>query len=255
MGPTTYIQQAEHFLENWANEIPAAEALTWLTLFHFRNKARLNNGKQWPEWFEVSNGTLAAAMHKDSRNLYKLKQNLKNRGLLDYKQEKKGKPTQYKIILPDSVKTTVTVENTHNPRKNNGRCCVKPTVRKYATLEPGSLATQGTAAPLRGEENKESKRARKSTPPTLDEVRAYVKEKGLPIDAAAFYEYYEAGNWHDGNGKPVKSWKQKALTWARHERDNAPKGTSLPPLSVEEQENLAREREARQLAMLEAMEK
>ena len=237
----TYIQQAENFLENWANEIPAAEALTWLTLFHMRNKARLNNGKQWPEWFEVSNGTLADAMHKDSRNLYKLKQKLRDKGLLDYRQEKKGTPTQYKILLPGagSVKPTVTVENTHNPRKTNGMGSVKPTVRKYATLEPGDVAAQGLADPLRGEENKRVRERKKKavafSPPTLEEVRAYVQGKGLPIDPQFFFDFFTAGDWHDSKGNPVKNWKQKAITWARHSKQEAPPPEAVT-LSQEEQE-------------------
>lgn len=236
----TYIQQAENFLENWANEIPAAEALTWLTLFHMRNKARLNNGKQWPEWFEVSNGTLADAMHKDSRNLYKLKQKLRDKGLLDYRQEKKGKPTQYKILLPGagSVKPTVTVENTHNPRKTNGMGSVKPTVRKYATLEPGDVAAQGLADPLRGEENKRVRERKKKavafSPPTLEEVRAYVQGKGLPIDPQFFFDFFTAGDWHDSKGNPVKNWKQKALIWARHSKQEVPPPEAAT-LSQEEQ--------------------
>ena len=235
----TYIQQAENFLENWANEIPAAEALTWLTLFHMRNKARLNNGKQWPEWFEVSNGTLADAMHKDSRNLYKLKQKLRDKGLLDYRQEKKGKPTQYKILLPGagSVKPTVTVENTHNPRKTNGMGSVKPTVRKYATLEPGDVAAQGLADPLRGEENKRVRERKKKavafSPPTLEEVREYVQEKGLDIDPQRFIDYYEAGDWHDRYGKPVKNWKQRAQSWNRSNGKQAADSSPAPPTREE----------------------
>lgn len=58
---------------------------------------------------------------------------------------------------------------------------------------------------------------RKFVPPTLDEVTAYVHEKGLNVNPQTFFEYYEAGNWHDGSGKPVKAWKQKCHTWAMHE--------------------------------------
>lgn len=57
------------------------------------------------------------------------------------------------------------------------------------------------------------RRAKAFVPPTLSEVRAYVREKRLPIDPATFHAYFEAGDWHDGNGKPVRNWKQKAITW------------------------------------------
>ena len=54
-------------------------------------------------------------------------------------------------------------------------------------------------------------------PPTLEEVKAYIDEKRLNVDAQKFFDYYEAGDWHDGNGKAVKSWKQKCLTWDKHD--------------------------------------
>jgi hypothetical protein len=61
------------------------------------------------------------------------------------------------------------------------------------------------------------RQAKKFVPPTLEEVTAYVQEKRLNVNPQTFFEYYEAGNWHDGSGKPVKAWKQKCHTWAMHE--------------------------------------
>ena len=52
--------------------------------------------------------------------------------------------------------------------------------------------------------------------PTLDEVKAYVKERGNKIDSQRFYDYYEASGWKDSKGQPVKNWKQKAITWERN---------------------------------------
>lgn len=54
------------------------------------------------------------------------------------------------------------------------------------------------------------------TPPTIDEVKAYVAERGNRIDAQRFYDYYEAAGWKDSSGKSVKNWKQKAITWENH---------------------------------------
>lgn len=53
--------------------------------------------------------------------------------------------------------------------------------------------------------------------PSLDEVKAYFKEKGY-MDSAAikFYEYYSSADWKDGKGNQVKNWKQKAVgVWFR----------------------------------------
>lgn len=56
-------------------------------------------------------------------------------------------------------------------------------------------------------------------PPTLEEVKEFVKSKGYIEDCAIkAWEYYEAMNWKDNNGKPVKSWKAKIIAiWLREE--------------------------------------
>ena len=60
-----------------------------------------------------------------------------------------------------------------------------------------------------------SKPQKRFTPPTLEEVQAYCKERNNGVDAKAFYDYYTAGDWKDAKGKPVRNWKQKVITWER----------------------------------------
>ena len=54
-------------------------------------------------------------------------------------------------------------------------------------------------------------------PPTLEEVKAYVAEKGLSVDPQKFFDYFTVGHWIDSKGNPVKNWKQKLLTWDKKE--------------------------------------
>lgn len=56
--------------------------------------------------------------------------------------------------------------------------------------------------------------------PTIEEVKAHVKEKGYHFDPQHFFDYYEASGWHFANGKPVKSWKQCCVTWERNWKKN-----------------------------------
>lgn len=56
------------------------------------------------------------------------------------------------------------------------------------------------------------------TPPTKEQVQAYIDEKSLMVDAQKFINYFEAGNWIDSEGKKVKNWKQKLITWDSKER-------------------------------------
>ena len=58
---------------------------------------------------------------------------------------------------------------------------------------------------------------RKFAPPTLEEVKAYCQERNSPVDAQQFFEYYEVSSWKDSKGNPVKNWKQKLITWEKHD--------------------------------------
>ena len=60
--------------------------------------------------------------------------------------------------------------------------------------------------------NKE-KNKKQFVPPTLDEIKKYVSDKELKVNAEQFYNYFTEGNWIDSKGNKVKSWKQKILTW------------------------------------------
>lgn len=54
-------------------------------------------------------------------------------------------------------------------------------------------------------------------PPTLEEVTAYCRERNSPVDPRKFWEYFNAGGWKDSKGNPVRSWKQKLLTWEKYD--------------------------------------
>lgn len=63
---------------------------------------------------------------------------------------------------------------------------------------------------------KEIKKKKGFTPPTLVEVREYAKEKGYAYLANKFYDYFTTGDWVDSKGQKVKNWKQKFITWATY---------------------------------------
>lgn len=71
--------------------------------------------------------------------------------------------------------------------------------------------------PIQNEsESNSEKPKRKQKPfvaPTVEQVSAYCAEKSLRLDPVRFVQYYEAADWTDSKGKPVKNWKQKALMW------------------------------------------
>lgn len=58
-----------------------------------------------------------------------------------------------------------------------------------------------------------------AVPPTIEEVKEFVKSKGYSEDCAIkAYDYYTNMDWIDNSGKPVKSWKAKIIAvWFKPE--------------------------------------
>ena len=53
-------------------------------------------------------------------------------------------------------------------------------------------------------------------PPSVDEVRAEITRRSLPIDPEAFVAHYQANGWVQGRGKPVKDWRACLTTWTKN---------------------------------------
>lgn len=51
------------------------------------------------------------------------------------------------------------------------------------------------------------------TPPTVEEVAAYCKERNNGIDPAHFVDYYETRNWVLSNGRKCADWRACVRTW------------------------------------------
>lgn len=68
-----------------------------------------------------------------------------------------------------------------------------------------------------------SKESSKFIPPTLEEIKEYCKQRNNNIDPQYFYDFFNVANWIDSNGKQVKNWKQKIITW---ERNNQQRNTN-----------------------------
>lgn len=66
--------------------------------------------------------------------------------------------------------------------------------------------------------DKETVREKRSvfTPPTLEEVKDYVSEKGYSIDPVKFWNFYESKGWMVGKNK-MKKWKAAVANWASSE--------------------------------------
>ena len=54
-------------------------------------------------------------------------------------------------------------------------------------------------------------------PPTVDEVRAYCKERNNNVDPDTFINFYESKGWMIGKNK-MKDWKAAVRTWEQKDK-------------------------------------
>ena len=108
------------------------------------------------------------------------------------------------------------------------------TIEKYDSYQtlgresgPSEGLTKDQAGTNQGPQKiKDNKRKRKSreefTPPTLEEVEAYCREKNNGVDPVSWWNFYNSKNWMVGKNK-MKNWKSAIVTW---ERRNKPADTT-----------------------------
>ena len=67
---------------------------------------------------------------------------------------------------------------------------------------------------VREREQKESQ----SPHPSLEEIIEFCKERNSPVDPKRFYDFFSATGWKDTNGKEVRAWKSKLISWEKFEK-------------------------------------
>lgn len=95
---------------------------------------------------------------------------------------------------------------------------VNPNLENQSQLNTNTSNTYKSNTDVLNTENIGRKRpTRAFVPPTVEEVEEYARIRNSNIDPKRFWEYYNAGDWKDAKGQPVKSWKQRFITWEGRE--------------------------------------
>ncbi len=107
-----------------------------------------------------------------------------------------------------------------------------PTVTAGPLLEtppapaPAPAPAQQSPSEIGRSEDTTTEPARKRfTPPTVDEVAAYVATRSTKIDPQRFIDHYTANGWRVGKN-PMRDWKASVRTWELNEYAN--NGTHKP---------------------------
>lgn len=112
--------------------------------------------------------------------------------------------TEYDRIRP-STKSTKKKESIYNSISRNSSISRNNPITPDSSIQSVQERCSDAGKP---------RRTRKPfVPPTLEEIKAYIAEKGYGVDAQKFFDYFMVSDWVDAKGNPVLNWKQKIITW------------------------------------------
>lgn len=120
----------------------------------------------------------------------------------DYSQ---GNKCRRKIYLCKSLNKNVPTQKCCGSLNKNDKASLNKNVKHNNTRVNNTRKnsiTVGADAPKQA----------KFCPPTLEEVKAYIQEKGYKVDAEKWWNYYDSKDWYIGKNKMVK-WKSAVATW------------------------------------------
>jgi len=161
-----------------------------------------------------------------------LKQHPKNEGLAEEELECQRKSTHQLT----RQKTLSIPENTAvcNDKKND----INTPINTQTTLKQHSTNTQLTPTNKDNKDNikdikekiykkeKAGDAPHRFIPPTVEQVRSMVLNKGYDVDPEQFVDFYESKGWMVGKNK-MKDWQASLRTWARNKsKANSTKSAS-----------------------------
>ena len=124
-----------------------------------------------------------------------------------------------------------TEENTDDSENGkNGKCYFRHTeekneMAKMAIEEEEEVEDKEEVEEVPTVPKKREARKRSSTP-SVDEVREYCFERGNGVDAETFVDFYASKGWKVGNA-PMKDWKAAVRTWEKRDNRAAPRAKPI----------------------------
>lgn len=118
----------------------------------------------------------------------------------------------------DSTRTLLTIVNydVYQDVPNTDKC-----TNRTPTSEP-TEHQQVTNKNVKNDKNVKNNNIGRFTPPSIEQVREYCKERNNDVDAEAFVDFYTSKNWMVGKNK-MKDWKAAVRTWERNRTQVKPK--------------------------------
>ena len=197
----TYIDYLNNF-NRWVehNYLTLPAQVLYIRLLDVFNRAG------WPEWVSVDTIRMMSMVQTTSNNtMLRARDALSAAGFIEYRKGRKGAPNRYRLshFCADIAQNTAQ-ETALNTAQNTAQ----ETAHIYKTKNKTKTKTI--------EEKTPSVSKRIFKPPTVEEVRAYCRERGNDVDAERFVDFYASKGWRVGN-QPMKDWKAAVRTWERRD--------------------------------------
>lgn len=126
------------------------------------------------------------------------------------------------VITTDRTQEDFDRVSTERDRKRNmGKTSAEKRNNSAEKVENGAEESN-RGEERRGDKIKGEKKRGDFIPPTHGEVEKYVIEKQLCIDPSKFIDWYSKTDWKDNQGKSIKNWKNKLISWDAREREKNP---------------------------------
>lgn len=100
-------------------------------------------------------------------------------------------------------------------------------IPKYAISRCSGIPEVRENPPLKETENELKIKREIFIPPTVEQVAAYIAERGSHVDAEDFVDFYTSKGWMVGKNK-MKDWKACVRTWERQSKKEVRNETSKP---------------------------
>ena len=94
-----------------------------------------------------------------------------------------------------------------------------PETEVISEITPQSKVKESKVKKSKG---KKSNNYVRSAPPTIEEIKTYIKEHKLHVDPEYFYSYYKGNGWMTGR-TPMVSWEATLTSWNAREKKQNPK--------------------------------
>ena len=110
------------------------------------------------------------------------------------------------------------------PNENQTETKTKPNENQNETKEEPNLTKPEPNVNVYVNDNviKEKENKKKNvrfSPPTLEDIKQYIAENGLCVNAEKFFYHYEGQNWMVGRTK-MKNWEAKVQSWHHSDLPN-----------------------------------